>query len=262
MAKVKELSFKISSENLNNFINTLKDLSGIDKKCIFKIDKTHTLIYSKVGLGNSINAFKSFVYNTKDLFDIGDFEDVINYITNDSKEMYRKLQILNSFEQDVSGKFYYDLLGDDFYSEKISMKAGSKLKLNFNGGDPNSLNSKISVDIIKSTMDIEKSDFNFDLKSDDFLNIKRFATSDAEQDVFYLNTVEKEGKNFVSIGESTWDLTVSEIDFNRSVTLSFPKKYFKSITIVGDSSKIYVFDNMLMISTDNSDMLISTEMNI
>lgn len=259
MAKVQELSFKISSENLNSLINTLKDLSGIDKKSIFKIDSKNTLIYSKVGEGSSINAFKSFIYDTKDLFEVEDFEQVINYISNDNKEMYRKLQILNSFQQDVTGKIYFDKLGDDYYAERISMKAGSKLKLNFGGGDPNSLNSKISVSVIKQTMDVQNSNFNFELKSDDFLNIKRLSTSDAENDVFYLNTIEKEGKHYVSIGESSWDLTLSEVEFDRSITMSFPKKYFKTITINGDSSKIYIFDNMLMVSTGNSDMLISTE---
>jgi hypothetical protein len=259
MAKVQELSFKISSENLNSLINTLKDLSTIDKKCIFKIDSKDTLIYSKVGQNSSINVFKSFIYNKKDLFEVDDFTEVINYISDDSKEMYRKLQILNSFEQDIVGKIYFDKLGDDYYSERISMKAGSKLKLNFGGGDPISLNSKISVSVIKQTMDIDNSNFNFQLKSDDFLNIKRLSTSDVENDVFYLNTTEKESKHYVSIGESTWDLTLSEVDYDKTITMSFPKKYFKSITIPGDSSKIYIFDNMLMVSTENSDMLISTE---
>ena len=259
MAKVKELSFKITSENLNNLINTLKDLSGIDKKCIFKIDQKHTLIYSKVGEGNSINAFKSFVYNTKDLWDIGEFSETINYITSDTKETYRKLQILNSFQEDVSGKIYYDQLSEGLYSERISMKAGNKLKLNLGGGDPIAMSSKISVEVIKQTMDIDNSYFNFELKSDDFLNIKRLSTADTISDIFYMNTVEKDGKHYVSIGESSWDLTLSEIDYEESITLAFPKKYFKSITINGDSSKIYVFGNILMISTGNSDMLISTE---
>ena len=262
MAKVRELSFKITSENLNSLINTLRDLTGIDKKCIFKIDSKDTLIYSKVGEGSSINAFKSFVYKTKDLFEIEDFEESVNYISNDGKEMYRKLQILNSFEQDVTGKIYFDRLGDDFYTERISMKSGAKLKLNFGGGDPNAFNSKISVSVIKESMDVEKSNFNFHLKSDDFTNIKRLSMSDLGNDVFYLNTTEKEGKHFVSIGESTWDLTISEIDFDRSITMSFPKKYFKSITIDGDSSKLYIFDNMLMVSNSNSDMLISTEISV
>jgi hypothetical protein len=176
--------------------------------------------------------------------------------------MFRKLQILNSFGQEVSGKIHYDRLGDDFYSEKISMKAGSKLKLNFGGGDPLSLNSKISVDIIKQTMNVDNSNFNFELKSEDFVNIKRLSASDQFSDVFYLNTIEKEGKHYVSIGESSWDLTVSEIDFDKSITMSFPKKYFKSITIDGDSSKLYIFDNMLMVSNTNSDMLISTEISV
>ena len=262
MAKVKELSFKITSQNIESLINTLRDLSGIDKKCIFKIDSKHILIYAKVGEGNSINAFKSFVYNTKDIFDIEEFTDMINYVSNDIKEMYRKLQILNSFGQDVTGKIYYDQLGDDFYSERISMRAGSKLKLNFGGGDPMSMNNKISVDVIKQTMNIKNSNFNFDLKTDDFVNIKRLSASDAESDIFYMNTIEKEGKYFVSIGESSWDLTLSEIDYEKTVTLAFPKKYFKSITFSGDSSKVYVFDNMLMVSTINSDMLISTEITV
>jgi hypothetical protein len=262
MAKVKELSFKISSENLNNLINTLKDLSSIDKKCIFRIDSKNILIYSKVGEGNTINAFKSFVYNTKDLFMIDDFEETINFITNDAKEFYRKLQILNSFQQDNTGKIYYDSLGDTFYAERIVMKCGTKLKLSFNGGDPKSINSKISVEAIKQTMNIEDSNFNFDLKSDDFDNIKKLASNDIEQDVFYLNTVNKDDKYYVSIGETVWDLTLSEIEYDDKITISFPKKYFKSITINDDTVKIYVFDNKIMVSSDNSDMLISTELSV
>ena len=262
MAKVKELPFKISSEKIEALINTLKDLSGIDKKCIFKIDQKHTLIYSKVGEGNSINAFKSFVYDTKKLFDIEDFTDTINFVMPDTKEMYRKLHILNSFGQDVTGKIYYDQLSDGFYSERISMKAGSKLKLNFGGDDPLSVSSKISVEIIKETMNIDNSNFNFELKSEDFQNVKKLATPDVESDIFYMNTVEKEGRYFVSIGESSWDFTLSEIDYDQTITLAFPKKYFKSITVNGDSSKIYVFSNMLMVSTEDSDMLISTEITV
>jgi len=262
MAKVQELSFSISAENLNNLIITLRDLSGIDEKSIFKFDPKNTLIYSKVGEGNSINAFKSFIYNTHELFNIEDFEETINFISSDTKEMFRKLQILSSFESEVTGKIYYDKLGDDYYTEKITMKSDSKLKLNFIGGDPLSLNSKISADIVKRTMNVEDSNFSFDLKVDDFKNIKRLASNDAESDIFYLNNTKKDDKFFVSIGESGWDLVVSEVEYETNITLSFPKKYFKSITMNGDSSKIYVFDNKLMISNGNSDMLISTELSV
>lgn len=262
MAKLKELSFNISIDKLEHLIGTLKDLSSIDNKSIFKINNKNTLIYTKVGEGNTINAFKSFVYDTKELLGINDFDDEINYIFNDTKEMYRKLQILLSFGDDVNGKFYYDELGDSYYAERMLVKSGSKLKLNFYGGDPMAINSKISVEIIKETMNVDDSNFNFKLSSDDFANIKRLATSDSMSDIFYMNTLEKDGKWIVSIGESGWDLKVAEIEYEYQLTLAFPKKYFKSITMSEDHSLIYVFDNKLMITTDNSDMLISTEITV
>ncbi|MFW6225794.1 MAG: hypothetical protein ACOC3V_02395 [bacterium] len=262
MAKVKELPFKISSEKTENLINTLKDLSSIDKKVVFKIDPQNILMYSKVGEGNSINAFKSFIYKTTDLLEIGQFDETINYVTNDSKEMYRKLQILNSFEKENVGKFHYDSLGDTYYAERIALKASTKLKLNFTCDDPTYSNSKISVDAVKSLMNTDNANFSFDLKSDDFTNIKRLSSSDSENDIFYLNTIEKEGKYYVSIGESMWDLTLSEIDYNDNITISFPKKYFKSITFDEDIVKVYVFDSMIMITNPSSDMLISTELSV
>lgn len=262
MAKVQELPININKEMLSDLITTLKDLSTIDQKSIFRIDKKNTLIYSKVGEGSTINAFKSFVFNTNDLFNISDLEENINFICNNTKEMYRKLQILSSFENDVSGKIYYDVLGDNLYAERLLVKSGSKLKLNFYGGDPMSINTKISVDMIKKTINTDDSNFNFQLNVNDFASIKRLATPDAESDIFYMNTVEKDGKWYVSIGESTWDLNVSEIDWESQLTLAFPKKYFKSISINGEYSTIYVFDNMLMVSTENSDMLISTEITV
>lgn len=260
MAKVKELSFRISQENVNSLINTLRDLSSIDKRVIFRIDSNNILLYSKVGEGNSINAFKTFVYKTTDLLEISEFEEVINFVINDAKEMYRKLQILNSFEKENIGKIYYDNLGELFYAERISLKANTKLKLNFICDDPTYSNNKISVESVEKLMNTENSNFSFNLKSDDFLNIKKLASTDSESDVFYLNTIEKDGKYFVSIGESMWNLTLSEIDYSDTITISFPKKYFKSITIDDESAKLYVFDNMIMINNPSSNMLISTEL--
>ena len=262
MAKIKELPFKISKENVDGLISTLKDLSSIDKRTVFRIDSENILLYSKVGEGNSINAFKSFVYKTKELFEIEDFEETINFVSNDIKEMYRKLTILNSFERENIGKFFYDKLGDDYYAERISIKANTKLKLNFNCDDPTYSNNKITVESVKQLMDTDNSNFSFDLKSDDFSNIKRLASNDSDNDIFYLNTFEKGGKYYVSIGETTWDLTVSEIDYQDTTTISFPKKYFKSVTIEKESAKIHIFDNMIMITNPNSDMLISTELSV
>lgn len=259
----KELSFNLSNENLNKLIDTLKDLSRLDDKIIFKFDNENTLIYSLVGEGQSVNAFKSFIYKTHDLFDIDEFEDTINFICKSGKLLFRNLQIMTSFDiESYKGKLSYDQLGDEFFSDRLYFRSGNKLRQNFYGGDPTSSNVSISVDKLKQFIKLEDADFSFELKSDDFDKIKKLSTPDAEMNIFYMNTFERDGSNFVSIGEGTWDLTVDEIDYSTPRTLAFPKKYFKTIGMTNGSAKIYVFDTSLMVSTEDSDLLISIEVTV
>jgi hypothetical protein len=89
MAKTKELGFSLSKDNLLKLIDTLRDLSRLDDKVLFKFDRENTLIYSLVGEGQSVNAFKSFIYKTNDLFDIEDFDETITYIGKSAKLMAR-----------------------------------------------------------------------------------------------------------------------------------------------------------------------------
>lgn len=262
MATTKELSFKISSENLLKIVNVLKDLSSIDDKSLFKFDKKHVLIYTLVGEGKGINAFKSFIFDTNDIFEIDDFNETIDFIAKDIKSIYRNLLIMLDLKTSISGKIYYDEIGDKFFSDRIFFKSDSKLKLNFYGSDPMAFNTSISVNDIKKLTDIEKSNFSFDMSNQDYTNIKRLSTTSKDVEVFYMNTFEKDEKYYISIGESSWDLTIAEIDYDEVKTISFPKKYFKSITMTSDTSKIFVFDRFLLIKTEGSDLLISIEITV
>lgn len=257
----KQISFKITDENLEKILNSLKDLSGIDNNAMIKIDAKDTLIYSLIGVGNSVNAFKSFNFKTDDIFDIGEINEPIIFITKDLKNMHKNLKIL--WEQgNVHGKIYYDDLGGKFYSDRIEFNATGKLKLNFYGGDPSVMNTNISLDQIREKGSPEYSNFNFRLNSDDFANIKKLSLADVVSDVFFMSTILDNGKYHVSISESSWDLVLSEIEFDDEITLSFPKKFFKKITISGDDVLVYVFDTHLMVSTGNTDYLISTEITV
>lgn len=261
MAKTLELPFKITSENLSKIITVLKDLSIIDDKALFKFDKKNILIYSLVGIGKGINVFKSYDFKTKDLLGIDDFDQTIDFIAKDIKSVYRNLQIMVDMNKDVTGKIYYDEIGDKFYSDRLFFKLDSKLKLNFYGGDPMSFNTNITINQINKLTNIDDSIFKFGLNSDDFNNIKKLSVTNKDADVFYLNTFEKEGKHFISIGESSWDLVLDEIDTEIIKTSSFPKKYLKSINVI-DKSIIYIFDRFLMVESDNSKLLISTEISV
>lgn len=263
MPKVNELSFNISNESITKLIDTLKDLSRLNDKVLLKIDKKNTLIYSLVGNGNSVNAFKNFIFKTEDIFNgIGEFDDTINYIVRSAKLMCRTLQIISSFDATITGTIYFDKLGDLVFSDRLYLKAGTKLRQNFYGGDPTAMNMNITVDNIKKIANIKDSNFDFNLSADDFDKIKKLASSDEISNVFYLNTNIIDGINTVSIGEGVWDISVSETESTQEISLAFPKKYFKTINIVNGFAKIYVFDNSILITTDNSNLLISIEIGV
>ena len=263
MSKTKELAFSISKEKLHKLIDTLKDLSKLDDKVLIKFDPKNTLIYSLVGEGQSVNAFKSFVFKTDELFDIDEFDRTIMFIGKSAKGIARSLKIMSDFELDTyKGIIYYDELGDELFSDRIYFRSGNKLRQSFNGDDPRSMNTKISVDKIKEFIKLEDADFTFDLAASDFDKIKKLATPDAEMNIFYMNTYEKDGENFVSIGECVWELTVAATEYAHPRTLAFPKKYFKTIGMVDGNAKIHVFDTSLMVSTPESDLLISIEVTV
>ena len=263
MAKTQEIDFSISKDNLFKLIQTLKDLSKLDDKVLFKFDKKNTLIYSLVGEGQSVNAFKSFIYKTNEIFDIEDFDGTIMFIGKTAKGMARHLQIMSDFDIDTfKGKIYYDELGDELFSDRIYFRSGNKLRQSFYGDDPRMMNTQISVEKIKQFIKLDDADFSFDLMASDFDKIKKLAAPNEEMNIFYMNTFERDGENFVSIGEGSWELTVAETEYSHPRTLAFPKKYFKTIGMIDGLAKIYVFDTSLMVSTPESDLLISIEVTV
>ena len=263
MSKIKKLELKIQKEKLSKLINTIKDLSNIDDKIIFKFNNDSLLLYSLVGEGQTINAFKSFTYDNNIFMNDIDIDDTIIYIAKSAKLLVKNMRTLLDFDNDINMILYYDTLGEKTYADRLQLKSSNKLKLNFYGADPITSNTKITNEHIKDLSELNTVNFSFDLTEDDFNKIKKLASPDAEMEIFYMNIKEREEQFFVSLGENNWDLELDTVDINEEKTLAFPKKYFKSVIIEKDSScKVKVYDTFLMVSTDNSDLLISMEVTI
>lgn len=263
MSKINELSFIINKNSLSQLIDVLKDLSKLNDRVLMKIDKDNVLIYSLVGDGNNVNAFKNFIFKTDELFyKIGDFDVTINYIIRSAKQMFRILQIVSTYDQDINATIYYDTISDGVYSDRINIKVGNKLRHNFYGDDPSKMNTRITVDSIKKIAKIENSLFSFDMHDDDFDKIKKLSSPDEVINIFYLSVREEDGKNYVNVGEGTWDITVAETEYKKPITLAFTKKYFKTINMVNGIAKIHVFDTMVLVITENSNLLISIEVTV
>lgn len=263
MSNIKKLQLKISKDNLLQVINTMKDLSNINDKLVFKFNKESLLIYSLVGEGQTINAFKSFVFNEKIFINEIDVDDTVIYIAKSAKLLVKNLKTLLDFDNDIDITLYYDIIGENFYADRFQLKSGSKLKLNFYGADPMNTNTKITNEHIKDLAEMNEVNFEFDLLDEDFDKVKKLASPDTEMDIFYMTTKERDGKYYVYLGENNWDLEIDTVNIDDDRSLAFPKKYFKSVIIdKGDKCKVKIFDTFLMISTDNSDLLISMEVTV
>ena len=79
----------------------------------------------------------------------------VDFIAKDIKSIYRNLQIMVDMNKDITGKLYYDQIGDKYFSDRLFFKVDSKLKLNFYGSDPMSFNTNITINHINKLTNID-----------------------------------------------------------------------------------------------------------
>jgi hypothetical protein len=246
--------FSMNLEQLKFFLDKVHDLLSIDNEILIKIDKENTLLYSIVGEKMNVNAFKSFIYKTKELF-IFDEElpKEIRYIITNAGKFETTLKNYLDYNEDIKCEFF---MNDDTYADNLRLK-NSKLKLSITGGDVRAMNTTIDISKINDTLNKDNIDFKFTLDKISYTKIKKIASIDGENDILTLNIIDKS----LTIGEGTWDLKICDID-HENIDVTFPKKYFKSITFTEDSITVYVFDTFLLIDNKNTNLLIALEMSV
>jgi hypothetical protein len=253
---------EISNEKLLEFIKKCQDLIKIDDKIFIKLDKTNLLLYSLVGKNDDIHAFKSHIIKLKDMFEniSGDFENllmIVGSISEKNKEARKLIQNLTNFSDYQENSIWTFHFNESNIIEKLSIK-NSKLKIDINAGIASVFKQQIiDVDQIKEATNPEYANFSFVLSKEDYERIKKMSSIDLENDMLYLNIADKK----LSIGESTWSLELSKLDYDDN-TFSFPKKYFKTIQFKHEESTIYVFDNFIFITGEDTNLMISVEFSI
>jgi hypothetical protein len=257
-----QLDFILNYNNLNKFIDAFKELSKLDNIALFRFNKDNILIYSSIGQNKNINAFRSYIFKTSDILTIKDSEFfiTINFIVKDCKNFIKTINNFLDYQQDIKCKMSFDQIGDYYYSDKFTMQIPKELKLNFVGGEPIEMNTSITIEDIKEYINIDNSLFNFNIKKDQFDKIKRLSLLDTKNDVLYINVKNDDKQRVVIMSEIRWSLTICETNYDTDLEISFPKKYFKNISVDGDI-KINVFETFILVSDETSSLLISVENN-
>lgn len=218
------------------------------------IDNNNTIMYSFVGNDiNDIHAFKSIVVNTNELFDKKkDINGVINFIISDGKKFTRNISNFIDFNENINMKISVNDNGTSNYIHFIN----SKLRIKEIGGDPMVISSQISKSDIDHLTNKSNSIFKFDLSETEFSKIKKMSLIELTNDVLYINIRDKK----LFMGENKWELMISDID-KSDISVSFPKKYFNTLRFK-DNVSVYVFENYILISDTNTDLMIVLEISI
>jgi hypothetical protein len=248
--------FSMSTAQLNFFLDKIHDLLSIDDEILFKINKDNTLFYVVVGEKSNVNAFKSFIFKTNEVFSFtDDIPKEIRYIVKKGAKFESTIKNYLDYDEDVHCEFF---MNDDTYADILKLK-NSKLKLSIIGGDIRGMNTNIDIEKIKKTVNIDNIDFKFTLDKNSFTKIKKIGAVDNENDILTLDIAD----NSLTIGEDIqWNLKICDITHD-DLSITFPKKYFKSITFTDDEDiTIYVFDTFLFIDNQNTSLLIALELTI
>ena len=246
--------FTMSIEQLKFLIDKLHDLMSIDDEILIKINKDKILLYSIVGEKMSVNAFKSFIFNTNEIFSFKDeLNGEIRFIITNGKKVEGSLNQFLDYNEDLNCEFF---MNDDTYADNFKLK-NSKLRLSINGGDIRSINTTIDIEKINKALDKNNIDFKFILDKNSYTKIKKMLSIDNDNDILSLNII----NNSISIGEGGWDLKICDVEHD-DLTITFPKKYFKSITFSEENVNIFVFDTFLYVDNLNTSLLIALELTI
>lgn len=254
------LAYKINLESLSIIIEKILDLTKLDKSVMFKFTNDNLLLYSLVGQGDNINAFKSHKLNINDLFTVkSELEEDIIYKIEDAKKFVTSMTVFIKYMNSqkildkIDFKVYYN---DDFIGEKLLIQ-NNKSKEETPGEKPSN-SQNIDIEQVDVVMDTESAQYSFFLSKEDFNYIKSKTVIEKENDILYLTIKDKK----LSIGENRWDHNICDIDYEDS-NISFPKKYFKCINYSNEEQmQIFINDYFITVLGNTTNLLISIEISI
>ena len=249
-----KVKFKLNIDKFPEFINKLEDLTKIEDSIKLKIDNENILMYSIIGSGSTMLAFKNYLLNTKEYLDYEDFEYSIDVIIPNAKKFVKNLQFIKNSEKILLEFSYKESPDDDSIMNARSMQVtGGKLKVNWITGEHYEMRD-INKKSLNQKLDIKYRNWFFIIKNSDFMDIKKLSNINSDR-IISINIIE--GKILLS-EKSAWELEIGSLDDNRNASLMLNKKFLGCINDK-DQIEFSIFENFMLIKDDESNLMLSYE---
>jgi hypothetical protein len=249
-----KIKLKIIPTKFSDFVDKLNIVSSIDDTVKIKIDNQHILMYSMLGGGNVILAFKSFQLSTKDYFD-NELENKIDLVIPSAKKFVKNLQFLRDMDKLAFDLNYKESSDDEDLLIVRSLQISSgKFKVNWLGGEPGTIRD-ISKQALAQRLDIKQKKWSFNITNSDFIDIKKLSSINSER-IINMDVI----KGVVTLSEkSSWELEVDNLSDERTASLILNKRFLSCINDKVDNIEFLIFENFMLINDENSSLMLSFE---
>jgi hypothetical protein len=250
-----KLKLKIKPENFSLFVSKIENIAAIDDTVRVKIDSENILMYSMLGGGNVMLAFKNFLLNTSDFFDIGDFDYTIDMIIPNAKKFVKNLAFIREMDK-IGFDITYKEDEDDelLYAVRTFQLSSGKFKVNWLGGELYSVRD-IGKAALAQRLNPKDKKWSFNIGNQDFLDVKKLSSINGERIICMDVT---KGKVIFS-EKSSWELEVDEIESDRNAALILNKRFLSCINDKLENIEFCIFENFMLIKDENSNLMLSFE---
>lgn len=252
MSKIK---FKINNDRFSSLIERLDDLTKIDDTIKMKIDNDHILIYSMLSSGQTMLAFKNYLINTKEYLEFsGDLDYSFDIIIANAKKFVKNLNFINGCEKITLEITYKESQDDDSIMSARSLQVvGGKLKVNWIAGEHYEMRD-INKDALKQRLDLKFRKWFFVINKSEFSDVKKLSSINSDR---IINISVVDGKVVLS-EKAAWELELESIDDDRNASLMLNKKFLSCINEM-DNIEFSIFENFMLVKSENSNLMLSME---
>jgi len=250
-----KLKLKIKPDNFSLFVSKIENIAAIDDTVRVKIDNDNILMYSMLGGGNVMLAFKNFLLKTSDFFDIDDFDYTIDMIIPNAKKFVKNLAFIRDMDKIAFDLVYKEDEDDELlYAIRSFQISSGKFKVNWLGGELYSVRD-IGKASLAQRLNPKDKKWSFNIGNQDFLDVKKLSSINSER-IICMDV--NKGKVIFS-EKSSWELEVDEVDTDRNAALILNKRFLSCINDKKENIEFSIFENFMLIKDEESNLMLSFE---
>jgi hypothetical protein len=255
----KKLKLEFVSEKFGDFLEKIKDVSGIAEVVKFKISPDEILIYSLASTDSFISALKSYTLPTNEYIKNFSIDrETLDFIAQPASKMVKSLLFF-----DPSHHIYLDISYKESMAYENAYEIRSiqfichKLKVTWISSE-NSQIRDLNTQMLEKKLDTGLAKWGFRISSQDFISIKKLSSINVDDRVLNISL----NSSKVSISElGKWEMEVDTLTGSPDANISFLKKYLGSIDTSPEWINFWIFDTFILVKGPNTNLMLSYEQN-